>query len=67
MGKLAFCLPGKLYIILTSDSKTCQCRFLKLSNQYIYLQHDNRTIEGYERPCAGLGEVSLTSLTEKLK
>ena len=33
----------------------------------LILQHDNRIFKGYERPCAGLEEVSLTSLTEHIK
>lgn len=33
----------------------------------LFLLHDNRTIEGYERPGAGLEEVSLTLLTDNIK
>ena len=39
-----------------------------IKNPYhLPLRHDNRTIKDYERPCGGLEEVSLTSITEKLK
>jgi hypothetical protein len=33
----------------------------------LILRHDNRKFEGYERPCAGLEEVSLTSLTGHIR
>ena len=40
---------------------------LPVTKYPVILPHDNRKFEGYERPCAGLEEVSLTSLTGNLK
>ena len=59
------CILKFLPIVIT---QTCSCPFdLPVKKYPLILRHDNRKFEGYERPCAGFEEVSLTSLTEHIK
>jgi hypothetical protein len=61
-----FRVSKKTFTVQTKDIENKES-YLPVTKYPLILRHDNRKFEGYERPCAGLEEVSLTLLTGNLK